>query len=363
MKSHVRAICCVAFLFDLELATADTGRPPISAPPTKNTASWTDFGPMRAYVDGTGWFSMSVPAGWAIQDESNDFARMLRIIDPFRGATLFVRTQLQDAGVDYRQSEALLRAVIGMRFSGGHTLVREAIHSASDGGRTMRFSYAAVTGNKTQPIRGESVLRLHDKAYLSILAFTAPADMFEDLRAPVLAMFDTYMPHPQALEPDKLEIDTLRRYRHPGGLFEVSVPANWLVSDESTLGQVQVKFYDPAKRAGMAVKITRTALSSSFEPARLTLLGNVRQDYGEMEQFRVLSSRGFSNSIADAAFSYQAELRGELVPMLGRYLLRRDRGVVGTLRVLIPGATASKLWTHVIDIGASFKVNVTAPIP
>lgn len=363
MKSHICAICCVASLLDLQSAAALTGRPPISAPPTKNTATWTDFGPLRAYVDSTGWFSMDVPAGWTIQDESNDFARMVRIMDPIHSATLFVRTQMLDANVDLRQRDMLLRAVIGMRFSGGKALLRSAIHAASDSGRTMPFSYVSIAGNRTQPMRGESMIRVHGKAYLSILAFTAPADVFENLRAPMLAVTGSYITHPEALDPNKLEIDELRRYRHPGGLFEVNVPARWLASDESTPGQVRVKFYDPAGRAGMAVEIARAAPDTSSMSAQAILNKNVHEYYSQLGQFRVLSSRELSSGVADTTFGFQGAQRGALVPMLGWCLLRREQGVVGALRVLIPHATASRLWTHVIDIGAGFVVDVTAPIP
>lgn len=355
-------VSCVAFAFGQHSAAAATGRLPIAAAPTKNAASWTDFGPLREYVDDTGWFSLDVPARWTIQDESNDFARMIRIMDPIHGSTLFVRTQMLDGGVDLKHSDMLLRAVIGMRFAGSKTLVRNAVRVASDGGRTMQFSYDAVTENPTQSFRGESVIRVHGKAYLSILAFAAPATVFEDLRVPMLAMIGTYATYPQELDPDKLAIQELWRYRHPGGLFEVNVPAHWLASDESTPGQVRVKFYDPAGRAGMSVEIARLAPGASSKPAQVLLNGNVHEYYGQLTRFRVLSSRGLSNDIADTTFGYQRALRGTSVPMLGWSLLRRDKGVVGTLRVLLPHAAVSRLWTHVIDIGAGFVIDTAAPI-
>ncbi len=362
MISHIWTLFCLVFAFNLQSAVAVTGQPPTAALPATEV-SWTDFGPMRAYADDTGWFSLDVPANWTIHDESNGFARMIRILAPTEGVTLFVRTQLLDGSVDSRQSDTLLRAVIGMRFSGGKTLVRDAIHTASDDGRTMRFSYEALTRSQRQLIRGESVMRVHEKAYLTILAFTAPADVFDDLRAPMLAIFGTFVPHTQALDPNKLEIDELRRYRHPGGLFEVNVPAHWLASDESTPGHLTVKFYDPAGRGGMAVEIARASPGTSLKSVQVIMLGNVHEAYGQMGQFRVMSSRELSNGVADATFGYQAQLRGMPVPMLGWCLLRREQGVVGTLRVLIPNATAARLWTHVIDIGAGFTVDVTAPIP
>ncbi len=361
--ARVWIICCVVFAIDLQSAAAVTGGPPVTAPPTKNAASWTDFGPMHAYVDGTGWFSLDVPARWSIQDESNDFSRMIRIMDPIHGATLFVRTQVLDANVDVKQSDSLLRAVIGMRFAGGKGLVRNGVHSSKDGGRTMQFSYDAVVENRTVAFRGESVIREHGNAYLSILAFAAPATVFEDMRVPMVAMMGTYVTHPVALDPNKLIIENLWRYRHPGGLFEVNVPAHWLASDESTPGQVTVKFYDPAGRAGMVVEIARASPGISLKSAQVILLGNVHEHYGQMGRFRMLSSRELSNGVADATFGYQGELRGAPVPMLGWSLLRREQGVVGTLRVLVPHATASRLWTHVIDIGAGFMIDPTAPLP
>ena len=363
MIRHIWTVVSLALVLELQSAAAATGRPPVSAPPVNTSARWTDFGPMRAYADDTGWFSLDVPARWTIHDESNGFARMIRILAPTHGVTLFVRTQLLDERMDSRQSDTLLRAVIGMRFAGGKALVRETIHAASDGGRTMRFSYDTGAGSQTQPIRGESVMRVHEKAYLAILAFTAPADLFEELRAPMLAMIGTFVPHPQALDPNALEIDELRRYRHPGGLFEVNVPAHWLASDESTPGHLTVKFYDPAGRGGMVVEIAWATAGSSSKSAQTILRGTVHEYYGQFEPFRVLSSRALSNGVADVTFGYQAELRGMPVPMLGWCLLRREQGVVGTLRVLIPSTTAARLWTHVIDIGAGFTVDVTATIP
>lgn len=318
---------------------------------------------MHAYVDDTGWFSLDVPARWTIEDESNDFARMIRIMDPIHSATLFVRTQALHASVDLKQSDTLLRAVIGMRFAGGKGLIRGGVHSAKDGGRTMQFSYDAVVESRTVAFRGESVIRKHGNEYLSILAFAAPAPVFEDFRAPMLAIMGTYVTHPEALDPNKLMIENVWRYRHPGGLFEVNVPAHWLASDESTPGQVTVKFYDPAGRAGMVVEIARASPATSLKPAQVILLGNVHEHYGQMGRFRVLSSRELSNGVADATFGYQGEFRGAPVPMLGWSLLRREHGVVGTLRVLIPHATASRLWTHVVDIGAGFGIDHTAPIP
>ena len=314
------------------------------------------------FADASDWFSIRAPATWTAHDESNDFARMLRLTSPDGDVTLFVRLQLIDQPAHPDPSPGLLRAVIGMRFDGGKTLARGAVQTTANGDRTMPFSFERSVIGRTQRLRGDSIMRVHGAAFVSILAFSAPAAMFERLRDPMQTLMSALVVDVERLDPDKLTITKLRRYRHPGGLFEVNAPEAWHANDESTPGRALVKFFDLTGRAGMAVEIAIATPAAAPQSAKKLLLAQVAENYGRLDGFQLAPAREFGGNRADVTFSYQTDLRGAPVRMLGWCLLQRDRGVVATLRVLIPQSTVQHNWSSVIDIGAGFTVDGSAPL-
>ena len=223
----------------------------------------------------------------------------------------------------------------------------------------MTFTYDQIVEQRTVHMRGESLLRIHGGAFVSILAYAAPAAVFEDKRAEMVGLFDTFKVHPETLDPDNLKIDSLTRWRYPGGLFEINVPAGWRASDESTPGHVLVNFRDPAGRAGMVVEIVPAPKGGAKTSAQALLKAFVASGYAGLDQFQSATLRLLSADSADTTFKYRANLRGKSISVLGWCALRRASPLVATVRVLLPQSVASQLWSQVIDMGAGFALDAT----
>lgn len=358
-----------------------TDTPTATPPPTEaaeptesNELATVEIGSLETYTHSTGLFSMDVPAGWTLTDNSRDDEVIIIWTDPTNNALIGVDIFENSSPVSPEQLIEFLQNFLDNSFGDNLDFNSDPPTVQPDGGIQIAWGYTAQASNGVSaPLIGNSFIdQRGDK--ISILTSLIPQAQFDMLAAPVNAIINSYEVNPQvAINPDapatvgalqEVQIGELQNYSHPSGVFSIDLPANWQLSDSSSADQIIQIWTDPTGNAFVSVNIFESESQAGSEELATFLDDYLRETFGDQERFLIEAPVTLDDGSVLIVWGYEAatpvgNVRANLT---GNSFIEQRGTKISILTLLLPQAQFDALIDQTNAIINSYRINPDVPI-
>jgi hypothetical protein len=358
-----------------------TDTPTATPPPTEaaeptesNELATVEIGSLETYTHSTGLFSMDVPAGWTLTDNSRDDEVIIIWTDPTNNALIGVDIFENSSSVSPEQLIEFLQNFLDNSFGDNLDFNSDPPTVQPDGGIQIAWGYTAQASNGVSaPLIGNSFIdQRGDK--ISILTSLIPQAQFDMLAAPVNAIINSYEVNPQvAINPDapatvgalqEVQIGELQNYSHPSGVFSIDLPANWQLSDSSSADQIIQIWTDPTGNAFVSVNIFESESQAGSEELATFLDDYLRETFGDQERFLIEAPVTLDDGSVLIVWGYEAatpvgNVRANLT---GNSFIEQRGTKISILTLLLPQAQFDALIDQTNAIINSYRINPDVPI-
>lgn len=213
MKKNVMLpiwILTIAFCFYVEspvVSAQDHGtttpKPTQTKPPTQTETTTTPetqevvFGAFKSYTHSSGWFSMSVPGNWTINDKSVENELIISLADPTGNAVFIVRVWLRQSRMTEDEMTSLLRKFLTDRMSDFQNFSMGDPKTQKDGSIGMYFKYDAVVNMKAYPMYGDTFIEQKGRM-VGLSSFIMPKDQYDKKKDDTYKMINSVRINPNS---------------------------------------------------------------------------------------------------------------------------------------------------------------------
>ena len=158
-------------------------RSQLSSSPSSSTSSSSRtqeimFGAPRLYEHKSGWFSLSIPENWKVEDKSSESEAIVSLYDPTQNAIVVVRVYSPARGHTQAELGDLLKTFVNERMSSFDGYNAGDLRTQKDGSIGLAFKYNQVLEGKNFPMFGDAFIEQHN-GLVGILALVMPKDQYD----------------------------------------------------------------------------------------------------------------------------------------------------------------------------------------
>nr|PZN17985.1 MAG: hypothetical protein DIU80_23580 [Chloroflexota bacterium] len=160
---------------------------------------------LETYTDPSGLFSISVPTGWNLYDQSTDATKLILWTDEFENALIIVAISESQPALSQEELTERLTAFVET-FEDEDDFAMDPPQNLQSGGVQIVWSYTAqAPGGISAPLLANSFI-YQDGDKLSVLTFGVPEEQFDRLRDSLDEMLHSYIVDPSvSLAPGDFE--------------------------------------------------------------------------------------------------------------------------------------------------------------
>jgi tetratricopeptide (TPR) repeat protein len=136
------------------------------------------FGTPREYQHKSGWFAMSIPDNWKIEDKSSAGEVIVSLSDPTSNAVVVVRVYSPDTGFTQAQLGSSLRTFVNDRMNTFDAYTPGELRQQKDGSIGLSFRFTQPLEGKAFPMFGDSFIEQHN-GLVGLLFLVMPQEQFD----------------------------------------------------------------------------------------------------------------------------------------------------------------------------------------
>jgi predicted small lipoprotein YifL len=160
-----------------------------------------------------------------------------------------------------------------------------------------------------------------------------------------------------------VEFGTLRTYSHPSGVFEIDIPENWSLQDNSKPDEIIIVWTDPTQNGGVIVDIFEDETVYSEEELTDILRAFLDNSFGSQPDFDVDDPVTQNDGSILLVWSYLATADNDTeVQLLGNSFIEQRGNKVSILTTLIPDEQFDDLVEYTDEIINTYVINRDAPL-
>jgi len=134
-----------------------------------------------------------------------------------------------------------------------------------------------------------------------------------------------------------VEINDLETYQHPSGVFQIDIPTNWTLQDNSKPDELILVWTDPSRNGGVIVDIFED--DSTYTPEQLTdlLTRFLENSFGSQPDFQTNDPTTQADDSILISWSYTAKADNDIdAPLQGNSFIEQRGNKVSILTTLLP---------------------------
>ncbi len=362
------------------LAPEPTATPQPPATPTAATQSGqlalVDIGPLQTYRHPSGVFQIDIPDNWTLQDNSSTSELLLVWTDPTGNGAILVNVFEDSRRYSDRELVDLLNAFLSERFGRQPDFDYDPPVAQSDGSQLVVWSYTATADNniKATLLGNSFVEQRGDK--VSILTTLVPDDQFDTLVSKTDEIINTYRINTSAslggttgggttgggLAP--VEIGQLRTYRHSSGVFQIDIPVNWTLTDNSRPGELILVWTDPTNNAALIVDVLEDSTQYSDDQLVEKLVNFLQTSFGDQPDFFYEDPRPQNDGSLLIVWGYTSIASNNVqADMLGNSFIEQRGNKISVLTTLVPDEQFDALVSQTDQIINTYLLDPSASVP
>ncbi|MEI8307302.1 MAG: hypothetical protein WCF99_09575 [Chloroflexales bacterium] len=160
-----------------------------------------------------------------------------------------------------------------------------------------------------------------------------------------------------------VDIGDLETYAHTSGVFEIGVPNNWTLQDNSKADELILVWTDPTRNGAMVVDIYEDAKINSTDNLAKTLQKYLKNTFGSEPDFSTGDPKTQTDKSVLIAWTYTATAdNGTKAPLLGNTFIEQRGNKISLLSTLVPQDQFKDLKDKTNQIINSYKITPDAPI-
>lgn len=136
------------------------------------------FSAPRLYEHKSGWFAMSIPENWKIQDKSSGDEVIVSLADPTENAIVVIRVYSPTRGFTQSELGESLRTFVNDRMSSFDGYAAGDLRPQKDGSIGLSFKYNQTLEGKNYQMYGDAFIEQHN-GLVGILALVMPQDQYD----------------------------------------------------------------------------------------------------------------------------------------------------------------------------------------
>ena len=333
----------------------------------KTEAAALVFAELKPYGASNKMVEVAVPKDWEVTDKSSAEEAQIDFYHPKSEAYMavygFKAERKPDAAFVKNQLDKFVDNVYKDEkgYAGKAAEPRNDIAGSVAAEKTFTLNVTTSSG-KIYKYGGLAIAR-HDNGVMSIRRILITPEALAANPGVLQKMIDSYkVAAPAPAEAKPLTIGKLTTYKHKSGVFQIDVPSDWKVTDQSKTGTVLVNFVEPNQRALIVVEAFSTKDKSTSDVLKKALETYVNKGYGDMPNFKADNPKAEGENSAGMTFVFDLVSNGKTTKMVGAVYIDRTANTISYLRSVLPLAEAGNVEKLFDTIGNSFKVNGAAKI-
>lgn len=160
-----------------------------------------------------------------------------------------------------------------------------------------------------------------------------------------------------------VEFGSLRTYSHPSGVFEIDIPENWSLQDNSKPDEIILVWTDPTQNGGVIVDIFEDETVYSEEELTDILRAFLDNSFGSQPDFDVDDPVTQNDGSILLVWTYLATADNDTeVPLLGNSFIEQRGNKISILTTLIPDDQFDDLVDNTDEIINTYVINRDVPL-
>jgi hypothetical protein len=156
-------------------------------PPTQEII----FGTPKIYNHKSGWFTLSVPGNWNIEDKSAEGEVVVSIGDPSENAIVVVRVYPPPQPRTQEQLGEVLKSFLSSRMGSFDGFVMGELKSQRDGSLGLYFKYNSVVDKVSYKMYGDAFIEQHN-GLVGFIALIMPQNQYDTKKNSAYEMVNSF---------------------------------------------------------------------------------------------------------------------------------------------------------------------------
>jgi len=244
----------------------------------------------------------------------------------------------------------------------------------SDGSQLVVWSYTATADNNIQTtLLGNSFVEQRGNK-VSILTTLVPQEQFEMLVSQTDEIINSYRIDPNAaigntpatggtvLAP--VQVGRLRTFNHPSGVFQIDIPENWSLTDNSRPSELILVWNDPSNNAAIIVDILEDSTVYSDDQLVDKMISFLQSSFGNQPDFFYEDPKPQNDSSILIAWRFTATASNNVqASMLGNSFIEQRGNKLSVLTTLVPAEQFDALVSRTDEIINTYRIYPDVRVP
>jgi hypothetical protein len=354
-----------------------TPRPSPTTAGQSGQLALVEIGSLKTYDHPSGVFKIDVPNNWTLQDNSSSAELLLIWTDPTGNGAILVNIFEDNRNYSDSQLVKLLTDFLEERFGQQPDFSYEDAKPQSDGSQLVVWSYTATADNNIQTtLLGNSFVEQRGNK-VSILTTLVPEEQFETLVSQTDKIINTYRINPRAaigggsntpatggtvLAP--VQVGRLRTFNHPSGVFQIDIPENWSLTDNSRPGELILVWNDPANNAAIIVDVLEDSATYSDDQLVDKMISFLQSSFGNQPDFFYEDPKPQSDGSILIVWGFTATASNNVqASMLGNSFIEQRGNKLSVLTTLVPAEQFDALVSRTDEIINTYRIYPDVRVP
>ena len=149
------------------------------------------FGTPKPYNHKSGWFTLSVPANWNIEDKSAEGEAVVSIADPTENAIVVIRVYTPPQPRTQEQRGEILKSFLTARLGNFDGFAMGELKSQRDGSLGLYFKYNSVIDKISYNMYGDAFIEQHN-GLVGFIALIMPQNQYETKKNSAYEMVNSF---------------------------------------------------------------------------------------------------------------------------------------------------------------------------
>jgi hypothetical protein len=347
---------------------------PISAAPLQQGTKPVDWSNTDTYEHDKGWFTIEMPKSWNASDKSKDDEAIVSFTDETENAGLVIDVFAPDKKFTDRDVSTLASSFVKDRFSKFAKYKAGKLKKVATAHYGQLFSYDQKIGTGTYRIIGETYVKLHDDAALSIVTYLIPQDQYDDSQDAAYKVIDSLTVNTDTVlgkesgnksTGDVEQFGDLASYKHPKNVFSIKVPENWTKEESAKTGKVTTIFSNPDGLSFIMIEAYKNSKAAYKTKELISVLDDYVDDTigKNVKDYEANDSKEVNSNATSKVFSFTVEqTKGEKTQMVGIMYLIQNGSAIAFVRIVVPANSVEANEKSLNSISDSFTLTKNAKL-
>jgi hypothetical protein len=160
-----------------------------------------------------------------------------------------------------------------------------------------------------------------------------------------------------------VDIGELDTYKHASGVFQIDVPQNWALQDNSKPNELILIWTDPTRNGGVIVDIYEDASTNTADDLTSTLEKYLQNTFGSQPDFSMDDPKIQSDDSVLIVWTYTATAdNGVKADLLGNTFIEQRGNKISLLTTLVPADQFVSLKDKTNEIINAYQIAPEAAI-